>query len=142
MTKIFWDTNLFIYLFEDNPHFVDQVRSLRSAMIARGDLLLTGSITVGEILVKPLEKGDARVVDLYRRFFNNPLAVGVVPLDLVAAEHYAAIRKDRTISHADAIQLACAAAAGADLFVTNDNRLRGKLVPGIKFVTSLEAAPF
>ena len=111
-------------------------------MLARGDLLLTGSITAGAILVKPLEKGDARVVDLYRRFFNNPLAVAVVPLDLVDAEHYAAIRKDRTISHADAIQLACAATAGADLFVTNDNRLRGKLVPGIKFLTSLEAAPF
>ena len=27
---------MFIYLFEDNPHFVDKVRSLRSAMIARG----------------------------------------------------------------------------------------------------------
>jgi hypothetical protein len=40
----------------------------------------------------------------------------------------------------DAIQLACAAAAGVDLFITNDDRLSRKHVPEVKFITSLERA--
>ena len=38
----------------------------------------------------------------------------------------------------DAIQLACAAAGGTDLFITNDDRLSRKNVPGIAFIQSLQ----
>jgi uncharacterized protein len=141
VTKIYWDSNLFIYLFEENPRFVERVRELRSRMLERGDLLFTGTLTVGEVLVKPVEKRDIRMIAAYRDFFNNSSAIHLVALDVRAAEHYAAIRADRGISHADAIQLACAAAAGIDLFITNDERLHGKIIPGIKFVTSLSGAP-
>jgi len=34
-----------------------------------------------------------------------------------------------------------AAAAGVDLFITNDNRLSKRIVPGISFITSLKEAP-
>jgi predicted nucleic acid-binding protein len=47
---------------------------------------------------------------------------------------------DRTIRPPDAIQLACAAQANVDLFITNDDRLSHKVVPGIQFVTSLDKA--
>jgi len=141
VTRIFWDSNLFIYLFENNRQFCDRVQSLRKKMIERGDLLLTGALTIGEVLVKPIEEKDHRLVSAYRNFFANQSAITVIPLDLNAAEHYAAIRSDRTISHADAIQLACAANAGTDLFITNDSRLESKTVRGIKFVSSLARAP-
>ena len=141
MTRIFWDSNLFIYLFERNPQFCGRVQSLREKMIERGDLLLTGALTVGEVLVKPLVEKDLTLVTAYRNFFANQAVVTVVPMDTNAAEHYAAIRSDRTISHADAIQLACAANAGTDLFITNDGRLGSKTVRGIKFVSSLARAP-
>jgi predicted nucleic acid-binding protein len=41
----------------------------------------------------------------------------------------------------DAIQLACAAAASVDLFITNDERLRVKHVDGIQFIVPLSRAP-
>ena len=44
---------------------------------------------------------------------------------------------DRTIRAPDAIQLACAASGGTDLFITNDDRLSRKNVPGIAFIQSL-----
>jgi predicted nucleic acid-binding protein len=141
MTRIFWDSNLFIYLFERNPHFADRVQALRLRMIERGDLLLTGALTVGEVLVKPREEQNAQLLTRYRNFFANESAVTVIPLDLKAAEHYAEIRSDRSIAHADAIQLACAATANTDLFITNDARLESKTVRGIKFFASLARAP-
>jgi len=140
MTTVFWDTNLFIYLFERNPQFSARVVEIRKNMLARGDRLVTSSLTVGETLVKPAEEGNRTLANRYRAFFEHP-ALTVIPFDLKAACLYAEIRKDRRVSRPDAIQLACAAAAEVDLFITNDERLAGKVVPGVKFVTSLARAP-
>ena len=58
MSRIFWDTNLFIYLIEDYGKFSARVSVLRERMLMRGDRLFTSSLTLGEVLVKPLEVGD------------------------------------------------------------------------------------
>ena len=55
MSRIFWDTNLFIYFFEGNSEFSVATRRLRQNMVDRGDQLLTSALTLGEILVKLLE---------------------------------------------------------------------------------------
>jgi predicted nucleic acid-binding protein len=140
VANIFWDTNLFIYLLEGSPSFGPVVKELRRRMLQRNDRLFTSAITIGEILVKPLATGDKMLANRYRAFFTGPqLTVSTFGLD--AAEAYAAIRQDRAIHPADAIQLACAAAAEIDLFITNDGRLSKKNVPGIKFISGLSEAP-
>jgi predicted nucleic acid-binding protein len=62
----------------------------------------------------------------------------VVPVTIETADHYAQIRGTLGVPPADAIHLASAAQAGTDLFLTNDKRLVGKIVPGIQFIGSLE----
>jgi len=109
-------------------------------MLHRNDRLFTSTMTVGEVLVKPVATGNRALAEQYRAFFAAP-QVSVATFDLSAAEAYAIIRNDRTIGAADAIQLACAAAAEIDLFITNDSRLNRKNVPGIKFISSLSEAP-
>ena len=136
MTRIFWDTNLFIYLLEGG-RFAARVRELRERMAARGDRLFTSALTLGELLVKPAASGEAVSRD-HRAALEE--AAAIIAFDADAAVHYASIRADRTIKPPDAIQLACAAAAGIDLFITNDDRLSTKVVPGVKFVTSLDRA--
>jgi predicted nucleic acid-binding protein len=64
----------------------------------------------------------------------------VIPFDRDAARAYAAIRRDRAIRAPDAIQLACAAHARVDLFITNDDRLTRYAVPGIQFIAPLDGA--
>ena len=136
MTRVFWDTNLFVYLFEGGV-FSARVTEIRARMLERGDQLLTSALTLGELLVKPLETGEAAVRD--HEMTIRQIAT-VLPFDAACAPRYAAIRVDRTIKPPDAIQLACAAAAGVDLFITNDDRLSRKHVPDVKFITSLERA--
>lgn len=46
MSRIFWDTNLFIYLFEGSSAFAKQVSALRSRMLARRDQLLLSLIHI------------------------------------------------------------------------------------------------
>ena len=109
-------------------------------MRARGDLLYATAMTVGEILVKPVERSDQQVQRQYLEFFRSG-AVQILPFDLNAAVHYGLIRTDRSIKPPDAIQLACGAAEGMDLFITNDDRLAGKVVAGVNFISALESAP-
>jgi predicted nucleic acid-binding protein len=139
--SIFWDTNLFIYLLEDSPQFGQAVADLRHRMLHRHDRLFTSAMTVGEVLVKPLSTNNAGLADRYRTLFTGP-HVTVSAFDFGAAEAYANIRQDRSIYPADAIQLACAESAKADLFITNDDRLSQKNIPGVSFfIASLTRAP-
>jgi len=64
----------------------------------------------------------------------------VLPFDERVALKFAEIRQDRSIRAPDAIQLACASAAGTDLFITNDDRLSRKNIRGIQFIQSLDKA--
>jgi predicted nucleic acid-binding protein len=140
LATIFWDTNLFIYLLEDSPGFGASVQELRRRMLHRNDRLFTSALTIGEVLVKPLSMGNRVLADRYRALFSSP-QLTVSPFGFEAAEAYARIRQDRGLNPADAIQLACAAAAEVDLFITNDGRLSRKNVPGIKFISGLSEAP-
>src|SRR5271165_6061238 len=139
MSRIFWDTNLFIYLFEDYGPFSEAVALLRSRMLERGDQLLTSTLTLGEILVKPTEQHDSELCRKYERAIS--VAATVIALDVKAAKAYAALRSQRSLKAPDAIQLACAASANVDLFVTNDARLEGKHVDGIQFIVPLARVP-
>jgi predicted nucleic acid-binding protein len=139
MSRIFWDTNLFIYLFEDFGVLSERTAQLRTAMRARGDQLLTSTLTLGEVLVKPCEKHDD---DLYRKYENGISSNALlIPFDEKAAKIYATLRCDRSLRAPDAIQIACAASVRVDLFLTNDARLAGKVVEGIQFISSLERSP-
>jgi predicted nucleic acid-binding protein len=116
----------------------ERVVALRERMIERGDELYTSALTVGEILVRPVELGNAQLVAEYRSSIAQ--AAFVIPFAEAAAPLYAEIRADRSIRAPDAIQLACACTARIDLFIANDDRLSRKTVPGIQFLVSLERA--
>jgi len=138
MSRIFWDTNLFIYLIEDYGKLSERVVRLRERMLGRGDQLFTSALTLGEVLVKPLDANEEQLAERYRYAITS--GATIIDFDIEAAVHYARIRHDRTIRPPDAIQLACGAAAKVDLFITNDDRLAQTAVNGIHFIASLEKA--
>jgi len=137
VSRIYWDSMLFIYLLEAHPHYGKRVRDIHFRMKERQDQLLTGSFTFGEVLAgtyrKTLPDLTANV-----RLGMQKLVTEVVDFTIETAERYAEIRGKLNFAPADAIHLALAAQAGVDLFLTNDKRLVGKFVPGIHFVASLE----
>lgn len=137
MSRIYWDTMLFIYWLEDHPEYARRVDAIRSRMEARHDQLITGAFTFGEVLAGAYRKGTPELADETRRLLRNIVAE-VVPFTLDTADRYARIRATPGITPADAIHLASASQAGTDLFLTNDKSLVGKIVPGIQFIASLD----
>jgi predicted nucleic acid-binding protein len=138
VSRIFWDTNLFIYLFEDYGPLSARVAEIRQRMVDRDDELITSTLTLGEILVKPAETGNLALKANYEETITQTATL--VPFSRDTARLYAEIRRDRTIRAPDAIQLACAAHARVDLFITNDDRLATKAVSGIHFIQSAARA--
>jgi len=141
VSRIYWDTMLFIYWLEDHPQFAKRVGTIRTRMEERQDQLITGAFTFGEVLAGIYRKGSA---DLAResRLLLEGVVSEVIPFNLETADHYARIRGILDLPPADAIHLASAAQAGADLFLTNDKKLLGKLVPGIQFIAALDTQLF
>lgn len=138
MSRIYWDSMLFIYWLDNTPLFAKRVASIYSQMEQRKDTLITSAVTLGEVLAgayrkAPLSKGeDVRAALL-------SVVSEVIPFTLETADAYARIRGSMNIASPDAIHLACAAIAGTDLFLTNDQKLVGKMIPGIQFVVGLDS---
>jgi predicted nucleic acid-binding protein len=132
---------LFIYWLENNPQNAKRVNTIRTRMQERGDELITGSFTFGEVLAGPCRMGAITAADETKRLLQSIISQ-VVPFTLDTANHYARIRGKLGVPSADAIHLASAAQAGADLFLTNDRKLVGRIVPGIQFIASLDTQFF
>ena len=141
MSLIYWDTMLFIYLFEEDSRYIERVHTILTRIQQRKDTLCTSLFTAGEILVVPYKKGSDEAVSRIREALRPPF-VRLLPFTDDSADRYARIRADLGVSPADAIHLACAAEANVDVFLTNDRRLAGQIVPGIQFVAGLDCNLF
>jgi len=139
MSKIFWDTNPYIYLFEGLPQFLDPVKAFRERMIERKDELITSTMTLAEVQVGPRRAGNVALAERFRDAIRQTSRI--IPFDEAAADIYAKLRENPSIKPPDAIQLACAASVGVHLFITNDKALHKLTVPGIHFICSVERAP-
>jgi uncharacterized protein len=137
MSRVYWDSMLFIYWLEDHPKYAKQVDAIHSRMKQRQDRLITGAFTFGEVLAGPYKARKPELIDEFRGLLQSIVAE-VVPFTLETADHYSRIRGDLNVSPADAIHLASAAHARADLFLTNDKTLVGKIIPGIQFIAPLD----
>lgn len=138
MSRVYWDTMLFVYWIEDHPRYAKRMRQLLEKMEARQDQLCTSTFAVGETLVGPYKSGSPEVIRTIRELFRPPL-VEVIPFTLETADFYSGIRAKHRVSAADAIHLACAAQARIDLFLTNDTALIGKVIPGIQFIAGIDS---
>jgi len=138
MSRIYWDSMLFIYWLENNPLFAKRVATIHTRMQQRQDQLITSAFTFGEILAGAYRQSVPHKADEIRRLLLSVVSE-VIPFTLEAANHYARIRGTLSIAPADGVHLACAASAGTDLFLTNDKALIGKVIPGIHFIAGLDS---
>lgn len=137
--RIYWDAMIFIYWIEGRHEYVDRSDRILARMEARGDRLCSSAFGIGEVLAGALKRGDRNLAATIRKTMRPP-HVELLPFDAAAAERYADVRVRYRTSAPDAIHLACAAAAGVDLFLTNDTRLTRLDVPGIRFIAGLDAS--
>jgi predicted nucleic acid-binding protein len=141
MSRVCWDSMLLIYWLEENPQFSGRVAEIRRKMHVRGDKLCTSVFSLGEVLAGICKQGEDRLAaDLPERLSAS--GVAFLPFNQAVADRFGRIRAAHRVSPADAIHLACASAAGVDLFLTTDARLHSLVIPGIQFIAGIDIGLF
>lgn len=119
---LYLDTNIVIYMVEQNSTFGPPVAVRLATAQAVGDSLMISDLTRMECLVGPLRSGNTALENQFH-FFFAAANLQVVPIAPAVCDRAARIRATYRFKPMDALQLAAAVEHGADLFLTNDFRL-------------------
>lgn len=135
------DTIPLIYFIEENPGYLDIVHPFFEALDHGQFTAITSIVTLLEVLVYPLRRGDAWLAQRYRDILLNAQGLTTFQLSQDIAEEAARLRAVHNIRTPDAIQLATAIYRGASFFLTNDARLPSP--PGLTMLVlnELKATP-
>lgn len=118
---LFLDTNIFVYYFASHPQFGHQVRQIFEALSQDKFRAITSVITLTELL--SLSGSDKEVDTLKNHFLETP-NLEIIDLNQEISIEAARIRREYKFRTPDAIQLATAINSRAEVFVTNDKKLK------------------
>jgi uncharacterized protein len=133
MSRIFWDTMMLVYFLEGHEEFGPQVRASLMRSYARGDVLLTSYLALGELMAGG--SGD-RESEEWLGITIEEMGFSFLSFDGKCVVPFARLRSEMGLKAPDSIHLACAAAAGVDMYLTGDKQLLNRRlhVAGIQFI--------
>jgi predicted nucleic acid-binding protein len=129
--RIALDSNVLIYLTENDAARAEAAAAIVDAISDGRTEGILSSAGLSEVLVGPARSGDGAAFERLAATIRD-IGIRVVALDATAAEDAAWIRGRSGMSLPDAMHVACARAAGATAFVTNDRRIASR--PGLDVV--------
>lgn len=127
--RIYIDSPPFIYFIERSLKYLPVVKRIFSE-ISYGNIWgISSYLTLIEVLVIPIKKGAIEIASGYKEFMLNSSFIKMIPLDDKVAETAAELRAKYDgngfkLKTPDAIQIATAILSEADIFLTNDSRLK------------------
>jgi len=116
---IYLDANCIIYVVEGAPALRQRV--LQHIAAGSGGVA-TSRLSRLECRVKPLKDSNASLLNLFDQFFARP-DVTILEIDAAVIDRATEIRARFAFKTPDAIHLASAIVAGAERFLTADQRL-------------------
>lgn len=127
--RVALDTCPIIYYLQEHPRYINLVNNLFSLM-ARGSITgVISAVSLIEVLVKPIRDQQMDLAVQYRDNLLSAPYLQFYPLEERISEKTAVLRakyygNGKKLKVPDAVQLATAVCAEADLFITNDSNFR------------------
>ncbi|TAH48818.1 MAG: PIN domain-containing protein [Chloroflexota bacterium] len=118
------DTAPLISFIAREAPYADLLRALFGAIADGKIIAVTLTVTLVEVLVRPLRENNAELAMQYRDILTHSANLTAFPLSDEIALRAAELRARLNLRTPDAIQVATALVAGADTFITNDKHLR------------------
>ena len=122
-TRVYLDTNIFIYAVEGYAKFETELNELFEAFDAGNFQAITSELTLAEVLVKPLIDNNVKARSAYENAIQSSPVLEVVPINRTILRESARLRSTINIRLPDAIHAATAILNGCETFLTNDKRL-------------------
>src|SRR5579863_5474489 len=117
------DTAPLIYFTEENPAYFHVVDPFFQALFRDDFTVVTSIVTLLEVMVHPIQKGDVVSAKKYRDILFDTQGINTIVLTQDIAEEAARLRASYKIATPDAIQVATAIHGNASIFLTNDIHL-------------------
>jgi predicted nucleic acid-binding protein len=122
--KVAIDTNTLIYLMERHPLYHDLCKEVFS-LIEKGHLVgITSVLLLTEVLTKPLKDNNTGLVRAYKAVISTFPNFVIKQIDKQTSVLAAELRAKYGVKTPDALFLATAILENADVFVSNDVRLK------------------
>lgn len=122
--SVYLDSNIFIYLLEMHPTFIDVLTEL-FLFIDSGQLpAVTSELTLAETLVKPTEENNVDLQRTYQSVLQTSNVLQIISINRVILIEAARLRATNKIKLPDAIHLATAIVNHCQAFITNDLLLK------------------
>lgn len=124
MGKVAIDTSLFIYLFEENPEYLEKSSKVFRAIEQGRHKGIFSVIGMIEILTGPKKKGQPGIAAEYEYRLRNFPNLSIFGINERIVWLASDLRAKYGITTPDAIHIATAIDAGAEKFITNDKVLK------------------
>lgn len=119
--RLYLDTNILIYLFEDFPVYHDVIQEITQCVDAGEAQLFTGEITIAELMVMPFRKDNPELIKFHMRALEDKAFIKLLPTTRKVYLKTAFLRATfPNMKTPDAIHVASAVEGGVDVFITND----------------------
>jgi predicted nucleic acid-binding protein len=119
------DTAPLVFYIEDHPEYADRLEPFFQAVVEGRIAMVTAVVTLLEVLVHPLRRGDEALAHADNDFLLASSGVTTVPVDEAIAQAAAELRSGSKLKTPDAIHLATAMDRKADAFLTSDRDFDG-----------------
>lgn len=119
-STVLLDSMCVIYAVERVPPYVRLLRPVFTDIRAGRLACAISTVTLAEVLTKPLRDGDSALAGRFRRVLLRTRNVTLLPLDRAVAERAASLRARYSLRTPDAVQIGTAIEAGCTHVVTND----------------------
>jgi predicted nucleic acid-binding protein len=86
------DSSVFIYYFENHPHYKALCEEIFDLLEARAIRAVTSIITLIEVLVQPIRQGNHTLSSRYEQYLQFGPALTLRPLDVALAKQAAELR--------------------------------------------------
>ncbi len=122
---VFIDTAPLIYYIEAHPEYAASVKQLLAFCLREKIQIISSVITLHEVLVKPYRDANQALAEKFASLLKNNHHLNLIPVSEDISEAAAKLRGNyQALKMADALQIATALHAGADIFLTNDKHLK------------------
>lgn len=122
--SILIDTNCFIYYFENNIDYADNIEEVFIGIQNGKNRAIVSVLTISEILTLPYKENNIFLSNRYKLILTNYPNLAIKEVDFEIADLAAKIRGEYNVKLPDAIIIATCLKYKVDYFFSNDLRLR------------------
>jgi len=123
-SKIYIDTNLFIYYFENNPKYTSKVESIFEESIDKNIQLISSELLYLELLVLPNKERNNKILNLYKNIEDYMPSLKLINISKEILIGASEIRARYNYRSPDSIHLATAKVEKCKYFYGADKNLK------------------